>query len=138
MSLLYPLSWIKLLLQTERNIRFVGLSTALANAQDLADWLGIKGPASRPLLRSPCSHLHSEGPAMLPPLSLPVCLSAAAIALLPQVLPLLQTLPLRQPPLLAAACYALRCLQGLFNFKPSVRPVPLEVHIQVGGMDSSI
>lgn len=22
------------------------------------------------------------------------------------------------------------CLQGLFNFKPSVRPVPLEVHIQ--------
>ncbi|GAB4820015.1 hypothetical protein N2152v2_007061 [Parachlorella kessleri] len=49
--------------QTERNIRFVGLSTALANAQDLADWLGIRGP-------------------------------------------------------------------GLFNFKPSVRPVPLEVHIQ--------
>ena len=50
--------------QTERNIRFVGLSTALANAQDLADWLGITGP-------------------------------------------------------------------GLFNFKPSVRPVPLECHIQV-------
>ncbi|KAL4422681.1 hypothetical protein ABPG75_008878 [Micractinium tetrahymenae] len=49
--------------QTERNIRFVGLSTALANAQDLADWLGITGP-------------------------------------------------------------------GLFNFKPSVRPVPLECHIQ--------
>ena len=24
----------------------------------------------------------------------------------------------------------LPCLQGLFNFKPSVRPVPLEVHIQ--------
>lgn len=23
------------------------------------------------------------------------------------------------------------CVQGLFNFKPSVRPVPLEVHIQV-------
>ena len=51
--------------QTERTIRFVGLSTALANAQDLADWLGITGP-------------------------------------------------------------------GLFNFKPSVRPVPLECHIQVG------
>ncbi|PRW32956.1 activating signal cointegrator 1 complex subunit 3 isoform B [Chlorella sorokiniana] len=49
--------------QTARNIRFVGLSTALANAQDLADWLGITGP-------------------------------------------------------------------GLFNFKPSVRPVPLECHIQ--------
>eukprot|EP00887_Chlorella_sp_A99_P000213 scaffold13.g213.t1 len=49
--------------QTERPIRFVGLSTALANARDLADWLGV-GP------------------------------------------------------------------QGLFNFKPSVRPVPLECHIQ--------
>ncbi len=44
-------------------IRFVGLSTAVANAQDLADWLGIK-PA------------------------------------------------------------------GLFNFKPSVRPVPLQAHVQ--------
>ncbi|KAL5544599.1 hypothetical protein UlMin_008383 [Ulmus minor] len=49
--------------QTERAIRFVGLSTALANAGDLADWLGV-GEI------------------------------------------------------------------GLFNFKPSVRPVPLEVHIQ--------
>ncbi|MEW5302418.1 MAG: hypothetical protein WDW36_005207 [Sanguina aurantia] len=49
--------------QTERAVRFVGLSTALANAQDLADWLGV-GPL------------------------------------------------------------------GLFNFKPSVRPVPLEAHIQ--------
>ncbi|XP_029640230.1 activating signal cointegrator 1 complex subunit 3 isoform X1 [Octopus sinensis] len=47
---------------TERNVRIVGLSTALANARDLADWLGIK-----------------------------------------QV--------------------------GLFNFRPSVRPVPLEVHV---------
>ena len=45
-------------------VRFVGLSTALANAQDLADWLGIGA-------------------------------------------------------------------RGLFNFKPSVRPVPLEAHIQV-------
>lgn len=27
---------------TERNVRIVGLSTALANARDLADWLGIK------------------------------------------------------------------------------------------------
>ncbi|KAJ0973942.1 hypothetical protein J5N97_015907 [Dioscorea zingiberensis] len=49
--------------QTERSIRFVGLSTALANARDLADWLGVEDI-------------------------------------------------------------------GLFNFKPSVRPVPLEVHIQ--------
>ena len=47
---------------TDRSIRIVGLSTALANAGDLADWLGIKD-------------------------------------------------------------------QGLFNFKHSVRPVPLEIHI---------
>ncbi|KAI4303767.1 hypothetical protein MLD38_039362 [Melastoma candidum] len=49
--------------QTERSVRFIGLSTALANAGDLADWLGVEDA-------------------------------------------------------------------GLFNFKPSVRPVPLEVHIQ--------
>ncbi|PIA58140.1 hypothetical protein AQUCO_00500228v1 [Aquilegia coerulea] len=49
--------------QTERAVRFVGLSTALANARDLADWLGVGDV-------------------------------------------------------------------GLFNFKPSVRPVPLEVRIQ--------
>lgn len=46
-----------------RPIRFVGLSTALANAHDLADWLGASS-------------------------------------------------------------------KGLFNFKPSVRPVPLEAHMQ--------
>jgi activating signal cointegrator complex subunit 3 len=50
--------------QTNTPIRVIGLSTALANADDLADWLGI------------------------------------------------------DPNL------------GLFNFRPSVRPVPLEVHIQ--------
>lgn len=49
--------------QTAKGIRFVGLSTALANAHDLADWLGVPN-------------------------------------------------------------------KGLFNFKPSVRPVPLECHIQ--------
>ncbi|KAK3578447.1 hypothetical protein CHS0354_037425 [Potamilus streckersoni] len=48
---------------TEKPVRVVGLSTALANARDLADWLGIKQ-------------------------------------------------------------------MGLYNFRPSVRPVPLEVHIQ--------
>ncbi|KAF9624190.1 hypothetical protein IFM89_008128 [Coptis chinensis] len=53
--------------QTERAVRFVGLSTALANARDLADWLGVGDV-------------------------------------------------------------------GLFNFKPSVRPVPLEVHIQASDM----
>eukprot|EP00118_Oscarella_pearsei_P012973 m.99165 g.99165 ORF g.99165 m.99165 type:complete len:2211 (+) comp37045_c0_seq2:40-6672(+) len=47
---------------TEKRVRVVGLSTALANARDLADWLGIEEV-------------------------------------------------------------------GLFNFRPSVRPVPLEVHI---------
>ena len=54
---------------TDKNIRIVGLSTALANARDLADWLGIGN-------------------------------------------------------------------QGLFNFRPSVRPVPLEVHIM--GFQESI
>ncbi|XP_052868650.1 activating signal cointegrator 1 complex subunit 3 [Anopheles cruzii] len=48
---------------TEQKVRIVGLSTALANARDLADWLGIGN-------------------------------------------------------------------MGLYNFKPSVRPVPLTVHIQ--------
>ena len=47
---------------TTRNLRIIGLSTALANARDLADWLGIGNV-------------------------------------------------------------------GLYNFRPSVRPVPLEVHI---------
>jgi activating signal cointegrator complex subunit 3 len=50
--------------QTENPIRIIGLSTALANAKDLADWLGIENNI------------------------------------------------------------------GLFNFRPSVRPVPLEAHIQ--------
>ena len=49
--------------QTKMNLRIVGLSTALANARDLADWLGIKN-------------------------------------------------------------------FGLFNFKPSVRPVPMRIHVQ--------
>nr|CAB3223427.1 activating signal cointegrator 1 complex subunit 3 [Phallusia mammillata] len=49
--------------QTEKPVRIVGLSTALANARDLADWLGIRQ-------------------------------------------------------------------MGLFNFRPSVRPVPMEVHIE--------
>jgi len=49
---------------TNNKLRIIGLSTAVANARDLADWLGIK----------------AEG-------------------------------------------------GGLFNFRPSVRPVPIEVHI---------
>ena len=48
---------------TSNTLRVIGLSTALANAKDLADWLGIDSQ------------------------------------------------------------------MGLFNFRPSVRPVPLEVHI---------
>ena len=48
---------------TTNKLRIIGLSTALANAKDLADWLGIDS------------------------------------------------------------------LMGMFNFRPSVRPVPLEVHI---------
>jgi len=35
---------------TERPVRIVGLSTALANARDLADWLGIKQVKVRVLL----------------------------------------------------------------------------------------
>ena len=35
--------------QTQQPIRFVGLSTALANAADLASWLGI-GPQARRLI----------------------------------------------------------------------------------------
>jgi activating signal cointegrator complex subunit 3 len=49
---------------TNRVLRIIGLSTALANAQDLSHWLGVSGQV------------------------------------------------------------------GLYNFRPSVRPVPLEVHIQ--------
>jgi activating signal cointegrator complex subunit 3 len=55
--------------QTRQNIRFVGLSTALANARDLGDWLGIH-----------------EG--------------------------------------------NLKGAKGLYNFRPSVRPVPMTIHIQ--------
>ena len=36
--------------QTDLPIRFLGLSTALANAADLADWLGIKKPVKLLLL----------------------------------------------------------------------------------------
>ena len=49
--------------QTGQEVRFLGLSTALANAPDVADWMGVDE-------------------------------------------------------------------EGLFNFRPSVRPVPLECHIQ--------
>ena len=55
--------------ETSQSVRIVGLSTALANARDLADWMGIP------------RDMHGHG-------------------------------------------------QGLFNFRPSVRPVPLECHIQ--------
>ena len=55
--------------ETSRPVRIVGLSTALANARDLADWMGIPKD----------SHGHGI---------------------------------------------------GFFNFRPSVRPVPLECHIQ--------
>ena len=39
----------------ERPIRFVGLSTALANAADLADWLDI-----RPAVRAPGSCIRAR------------------------------------------------------------------------------
>jgi superfamily II helicase len=36
---------------TANTIRIVGLSTALANARDLGDWLGIQGPGTSSLTR---------------------------------------------------------------------------------------
>ena len=72
---------------TSNVVRIVGLSTALANARDLADWY----------------------------------VTAALIVLLP----------------LTRFLYAPIRLGiervGLYNFRPSVRPIPMEVHIQVGG-----
>jgi activating signal cointegrator complex subunit 3 len=53
-------------------VRIVGLSTAVANPLDLADWIGIQTEGSGPLSR-----------------------------------------------------------RGLYNFKPSIRPVPTSVHVQV-------
>lgn len=55
--------------QTRQNIRFIGLSTALANARDLGDWMGI-----------------NDG--------------------------------------------NFKGAKGLYNFRPSVRPVPMTIHIQ--------
>ncbi len=48
--------------QTKRDVRFVGLSTAVANAQDLADWLGIgsKVRMTQPLSRRLSSFSTSE------------------------------------------------------------------------------
>ncbi len=63
---MHPLNHTLLLVvvvsRTQQRIRLMGLSTALANCQDLADWLGVPR-------------------------------------------------------------------KGLYNFRPSVRPVPLEVHV---------
>ena len=70
---------------TRRLIRIVGLSTALSNAKDLADWMGIGTVAAS-------SYSSGDRGSQ------------------------------REPDLPVAA--------GLFNFKPSVRPVPLEAHIQ--------
>ncbi|KAJ3598427.1 hypothetical protein NHX12_001937, partial [Muraenolepis orangiensis] len=43
---------------TSKTVRVVGLSTALANARDLADWLGIKqvGFMNKPAFQAICSH----------------------------------------------------------------------------------
>ena len=106
-------------LQTERAIRFVGLSTALANAQDLADWLGITGPVRH----TPHPHIHLLWPSMhalLPACPAPYCLLGSRSS---SVVTASACSPSARDP----------SLQGLFNFKPSVRPVPLECHIQVGG-----
>lgn len=63
---------------TTRKLRVIGLSTALANARDLANWLGIKEVCVFIIIRM-------------------------GVIIWVQM--------------------------GLYNFRPSVRPVPLEVHI---------
>ena len=84
--------------QIQHPVRLVGLSTALANAQDVAAWLGVGK----------------------------VCLSHA---------PRRETRAFEMADLNAhRACSHGWCWwrgpqSGLFNFRPSVRPVPLEVHI---------
>lgn len=51
--------------QTGAPIRFVGLSTALANARDLGDWLGIEGSVGlynfRPSVRPVAMEVHIQG-----------------------------------------------------------------------------
>lgn len=49
---------------TEHDVRIVGLSTALANARDLADWLGIDGPGLfnfHPVVRPVPLEVHIAG-----------------------------------------------------------------------------
>ncbi|KAJ1661153.1 putative steryl acetyl hydrolase mug81 [Dispira simplex] len=69
--------------KTTRPVRVVGLSTALANAQDLADWLGI--PIRDELYPVPTGTKKNTPSITCPP--------------------------------------------GLYNFRHSVRPVPLEIYI---------
>lgn len=51
--------------QFQRTIRFVGLSTALANPRDLADWLGVRGQTGvynfRPAVRPVPMTIHIQG-----------------------------------------------------------------------------
>jgi hypothetical protein len=96
-------------------VRFVGLSTALANAQDLADWLGITGPVG-PAAAAAAAVAAARG-----------CLCAWLGGGLMKCFVLRMHLYIYDSSL--AICDS-ASKQGLFNFKPSVRPVPLECHIQ--------
>eukprot|EP00899_Mesostigma_viride_P021111 jgi/Mesvir1/29000/Mv17769-RA.1 len=87
-------------MRTGQPIRFLGLSTALANARDLADWIGIGPSAQLPMGSGATTHGMGSGS------------SDAGIHE-------------ASHPRVGSQDYV-----GLFNFKPSVRPVPLEVHIQ--------
>jgi hypothetical protein len=97
--------------QVSRSVRFVGLSTALANAQvgprgSNRHVAALRGPGA-PQTRSPS-----------PP-------SRGAPSPCPRPI-------LTPPPPQDLADWLGIGPKGLFNFKPSVRPVPLEAHIQVG------
>ncbi|XP_023223865.1 activating signal cointegrator 1 complex subunit 3-like [Centruroides sculpturatus] len=101
---------------TERKIRIIGLSTALANAGDLGEWLGIKqfnyltgedrGPVLEVIVsRTNFISAHTERKIRI--IGLSTALANAG--------DLGEWLGIKQ--------------LGLYNFRPSVRPVPLEVHI---------
>lgn len=75
--------------RTKKKIRIVGLSTAMANAGDLATWLGI-GEVSSSTMRCKIK-------------CVPIVFQMINSSLVLQV--------------------------GLYNFHPSVRPVPLSVHV---------
>ena len=93
---------------TERKVRIVGLSTALANAKDLADWLGISQVNLHSILLFILySYIHMY-----------TCMYTE-----------MEITMLKFAFTMHEDFNALLLQGGLFNFRPVVRPVPLEVHI---------